>query len=75
MDIAILGSGVAGDGAGETASDHELSLESGYIDGGSASAPVGVGWYDTSKETDYGHGNRYSNEETRFMARVPSKHK
>ena len=73
MKIAILNSGVAGEGADNTAPDHESALQSGYIDGGNASGPVGVGWYDTSKSTDYGHGNRYSDEETPFMARVPSK--
>lgn len=75
MSIAILNIGVACEGGEQSAPEHESPLECGYIDGGNASGPVGEGWFDTSKETDYGHGSRYETEETRFMARVPGKDK
>lgn len=75
MSIAILNIGVACEGADKPAPDRESALQSGFIDEGSASGKVGTAWYDSSKETDYGHGSRYECEETRFMARVPSKHR
>jgi hypothetical protein len=52
----------------------ENSLETGFINHGSASIPTGVAWYDTSKGESYGDGRRYAHEETPFMTKIPSKH-
>jgi len=52
------------------------SLQTGYICEGSASGPTGSSlWYDTSAGTDYGQGQRYETEETRYMSKVRSKNR
>jgi hypothetical protein len=48
-------------------------LKEGYICEGDASGPTGASqWYDTSAGTDYGHGERYETEETRYLVRTRS---
>ena len=74
MATIVLGISAECDGA-EQAPEHDNALECGYIDEGSASAPIGVSWYDTSKGTTYGGGHRYDCEETAYMAKVPSKNR
>jgi hypothetical protein len=51
-------------------------LQTGYICEGNASGPTGSSlWYDTSVGTDYGHGERYETEETRYMTKVRSQNR
>ncbi len=52
----------------------ENPLETGFINLGNASGPVGCStWRDESLGPSYGDGLRYEHEETRTMAKVKSK--
>jgi hypothetical protein len=59
-----------------TAMPSEDPLQTGYICEGNASGPTGeFKWADTSSGTDYGNGERYETEETRYMTKVRSQNR
>lgn len=60
--------------ADEKKAPAENPLETGYVNHGSACAPTGTAWQDTSAGTSYGDGQRFAHEETSFMTKIPSKH-
>jgi len=77
MDGSIVVNAIIGSFEDEnTTMSSDDPLQTGYICEGNASGPTGSSlWYDTSNSTDYGHGQRYETEETRYMTKVASKNR
>ena len=79
--MIYVSSGVPGDSqdsvlTGSFEESVDTTLETGVVCLGSASGPTGSAeWYDSSMDTDYGHGERFQHEETYGMTKVASRHK
>lgn len=56
----------------EPAAPVENSLQSGFINLGSACDRTGTAWSDQSEGTLYGGGHRFDHEETAFITKIPS---
>jgi hypothetical protein len=60
----------AGDEFNDPAKD---PVQTGFICEGSANAPTGTAFGDSSRGTDYGHGQRFEHEETPSMTKIPGR--